>query len=83
MGLLFPILIGLLARAFTPGKQKVGFVMATLLGIGGSFLGTFLSSVMMNQRVTEFHMAGVIGSVIGALLFLTIGSSLSGPRVRV
>ena len=87
MGLLFFILfgfvVGLLARALTPGEQKMGLLMTTLLGVGGSFLGGFLSSLVTSHRVTEFHTAGVIGSVIGAVLLLFIGGSLSSRRTRV
>ena len=84
MGLLFFILfgfvVGLLARAFTPGEQRMGFLMTTLLGIGGSFVGGFLVSLVTRHRVTDFHTAGVIGSVVGAVLLLVIGGSVLGRR---
>jgi uncharacterized membrane protein YeaQ/YmgE (transglycosylase-associated protein family) len=31
--------VGLIARAIMPGAQHLGFVLTTLLGIGGSIVG--------------------------------------------
>jgi len=32
-------IIGLIARAIMPGVQGMGFIMTTLLGVGGSIVG--------------------------------------------
>jgi uncharacterized membrane protein YeaQ/YmgE (transglycosylase-associated protein family) len=79
--ILFGFVVGLLARAFTPGDQKMGLVMTTLLGIGGSFMGGFLTSLITSQRVTDFNTAGIIGSLIGAILLLFLGGSLTRRRL--
>lgn len=68
--LVFGFVVGLLARAIMPGEQRMGIVMTTILGVIGSFIGGFLSSLFTHHRVTDFHTAGVIGSVIGALVVL-------------
>jgi uncharacterized membrane protein YeaQ/YmgE (transglycosylase-associated protein family) len=48
-----------------PGKDAGGFIMTTLLGIGGSWVGGFLFLMLgMDPGV------GLIGSVIGALVIL-------------
>jgi uncharacterized membrane protein YeaQ/YmgE (transglycosylase-associated protein family) len=70
--LLFGFVIGLLARAIMPGDQKLGLLWTTLLGIAGSFLGGFLTSLVTHERVTDFNTAGVIGSLVGAVLLLAI-----------
>lgn len=80
---LFGFVVGLLARAFMPGKQKMGLATTTLLGVGGSFMGGFLTSLITSQRVMDFHTAGVIGSVLGAIILLLIGSSLSKRRLGI
>ena len=71
MGLIWTILIGflvgLIAKAIMPGKEGGGFIATTLLGIGGSWFGSFLSGLLgFGGRV------GFIGSVIGAVLLLAI-----------
>lgn len=70
--LVFGFVIGLLARAIVPGDQKLGLLWTTLLGVGGSFLGGFLGSLISHERVTDFNTAGVIGSLVGAVLLLGI-----------
>jgi uncharacterized membrane protein YeaQ/YmgE (transglycosylase-associated protein family) len=84
MGILFFIvfgfIVGLVARAIMPGDQKMGLMMTTLLGVAGSFIGGFLSSLFTSHRVTDFHTAGVIGSVIGALVLLFVGGGLFRGR---
>ncbi len=74
--LVFGLVIGLIARAIMPGEQKMGWVMTALLGIAGSFIGGFLVSLVTEHRVTDFHTAGVIGSLVGAVLLLVIGSTV-------
>jgi uncharacterized membrane protein YeaQ/YmgE (transglycosylase-associated protein family) len=60
-------LAGLIAKALMPGKDPGGFIMTTLLGIGGSWVGSFLFGMLgMNPNV------GLIGSVIGALVILWV-----------
>jgi uncharacterized membrane protein YeaQ/YmgE (transglycosylase-associated protein family) len=81
--LLFGFVVGLLGRALMPGRQDMGIVMTTLVGVAGSFIGGFLSSLVTGHRVTDLHTAGLIGSVIGALLLLFIVSALNRPRARV
>jgi uncharacterized membrane protein YeaQ/YmgE (transglycosylase-associated protein family) len=70
--LVFGFVVGLLARAFTPGDQKMGLLMTSLLGIAGSFVGGFLTSLITNERVMDFNTSGLIGSVIGAIVVLLV-----------
>jgi uncharacterized membrane protein YeaQ/YmgE (transglycosylase-associated protein family) len=78
--LVFGFVIGLVARALMPGEQKMGILMTTVLGVAGSFIGGFLSSLVTSHRVTDFHTAGVIGSVIGALVLLFAAGGLMRRR---
>lgn len=66
----FGLVVGLLARALMPGRQSMGWGMTALLGVVGSFVGGFLAALITDTRVTDFNTAGVIGSVLGALLVL-------------
>lgn len=68
--LVFGLVVGLLARALMPGRQSMGWGMTALLGVVGSFVGGFLMSLVTDNRVTDFNTAGLIGSVLGALLVL-------------
>ena len=78
--IVFGFIVGLLARALMPGRQKMGFVMTAVLGIVGSFIGGFLVSLITDHRVADFHTAGLIGSILGAILLLVLVSRFARPR---
>ncbi len=74
MGLLWTLLIGLvvgaLAKLIMPGKDPGGIIVTIILGIAGSFLGTWMGRLLGLYR--EGQGAGFIMSLIGALLLLAI-----------
>jgi uncharacterized membrane protein YeaQ/YmgE (transglycosylase-associated protein family) len=86
MFIVFGIIIGFLARAIMPGRQSMGLVKTALLGIVGSFVGGFLVSLVTRNNVMDFNTAGVIGSIIGALVVLFVAGkvgSRTGGRYSV
>ena len=74
MWILWTILIGFLAGALAkflmPGKDPGGFIVTTLLGIGGAFLATFLGQLLGFYRTGGS--AGFLGAVVGAVIILAI-----------
>jgi uncharacterized membrane protein YeaQ/YmgE (transglycosylase-associated protein family) len=74
--LVFGLVVGLLARALMPGNQKMGWLATMLLGVFGSFIGGFIGAVLTSSnRVLDFNTAGLIGSVIGAMITLAVGEA--------
>lgn len=69
-------LIGILAKLLHPGKENMGFIVTTLLGIGGSVVasqaGRFLGFYEPGQT------AGWIASIIGAIVLLAIYGAIKG-----
>jgi uncharacterized membrane protein YeaQ/YmgE (transglycosylase-associated protein family) len=66
-------IVGLIARAIMPGMQHLGFIMTTLLGVGGSILGGLIARLFSKPAPgTSFHAAGFIMSIIGAIILLFI-----------
>lgn len=64
-------IIGLIARAIMPGAEHLGFWMTSLVGIGGSLVGGFIGSLMKKPvDGAMFHPAGLLMSIIGALILL-------------
>lgn len=78
--LVFGFVVGLIARALMPGKQGMGIILTTVLGVVGSFIGGILGNVISGHSVTEFHTTGFIGSVVGALVLLAVAGFVSGRR---
>ena len=80
--IVFGFVIGLLARAVVPGKQSMGFVMTTILGVAGSLIGGLVASALTGGRTGEFTSAGFIGSLIGAIVLLLVAGAIFRPRHR-
>lgn len=84
---LFGLVVGLIARAVMPGRQSMGLLATTLLGMAGSFIGGLVGSVIYGGRagghLFELHSAGIIGSVIGAILVMFLVGIGNGHRAAV
>lgn len=63
-------IVGLIARALMPGRDVAGFILTTLLGIGGALVGQYVG-VALGLYQTD-QPSGFIMSVIGAMLILFI-----------
>ena len=65
--------VGLIARAVMPGPDPMGFLGTTALGILGSLVGGVIGGLIWRPREgARFHPAGLLLSIIGALLVLFI-----------
>lgn len=65
--ILYGSIVGVLARAFHPGKEDMGIIATILIGIAGSYLGGFLNWVL-GFGSAPFAPAGIIMGVTGAVL---------------
>ena len=78
MGLLWTIvigfLVGLIARAVMPGRQIMGVILTTLLGIGGSLLAGYAGQLLGYYKLGD--PVGFVASVVGALVILFIWTKL-------
>lgn len=79
--ILFGLIVGLVARALMPGRQSMGLVATTLLGVAGAFVGGIIGSVIYGGPIFDLHAAGLIGSIVGALLVMFLMGM--GGRRRV
>jgi len=64
------LIVGLLARFLMPGDDKMGLILTTALGIGGSLIATYAGQAL--GWYTAGEGAGFIGSVVGAIILLAI-----------
>ena len=63
-------LVGLVAKFLTPGRDVGGFIVTTLVGIGGSLLATWAGQTM--GWYAPGQPAGFIAAVVGAIVLLLI-----------
>ncbi len=76
------LIAGALARLIVPGRQNISIPMTILIGIIGSFVGGFLGYVIFGKDAGSGFLqpAGIIGSVIGAVIVLLIWTRVGGRR---
>lgn len=74
------LIAGALARLIVPGKQDMSIPMTILLGVIGSFVGGFLGYLIFHKDPSQgwFQPAGLIGSVVGAVIVVLLWVRFSG-----
>ena len=87
LGLIISIIVvgliaGAVARLVVPGRQNLSIPMTILLGIVGSFVGGFLGYLLFRNDAGAGFLqpAGIIGSIIGAIIVLLVYLKVSGGR---
>jgi uncharacterized membrane protein YeaQ/YmgE (transglycosylase-associated protein family) len=63
-------IVGVIAKLIMPGKENMGIIVTTLLGIAGSLVTTYAGYAVGWYEAGEG--AGWIGSIVGAFLLLWI-----------
>ena len=76
----FGLIVGIVAKFLTPGRDPGGFIVTILLGIGGALLGGFLGRALGWYR--EGDPVGFVVAVLGAILVLLIYRMLSRSARR-
>jgi uncharacterized membrane protein YeaQ/YmgE (transglycosylase-associated protein family) len=65
------IVVGAIARFIMPGSEHIGLLMTGVLGIVGSFVGGIIANLFSRPSDGSLiHPAGLLMSVIGALILL-------------
>jgi len=79
--LILGLIAGALAKLIMPGRDGGGIIVTMLLGIAGSLLGGFLFNLLGIGDGETW--AGLIGSVIGAIVILAIYRAVTKNRATV
>lgn len=76
------LIAGFLARAIVPGDDSMALGTTIALGIIGSFVGGFLADVLFRSEGEDqgISPAGIIGSIVGAVIVLMIYNAMTSRR---
>ncbi|HEU0184643.1 MAG TPA: GlsB/YeaQ/YmgE family stress response membrane protein [Blastocatellia bacterium] len=72
------LVVGLIARLLMPGRDPMGLIMTSILGIAGSFVGTFIGRTFLAKG--SYYQARWIMSIVGALVLLFLYRVLFARR---
>jgi uncharacterized membrane protein YeaQ/YmgE (transglycosylase-associated protein family) len=72
--------VGLIARFLKPGRDKMGLILTTVLGIVGALVATWIGQAL--GWYDEGEAAGFIMSVIGAIVVLAVWGLATGRKRR-
>ena len=70
------LIVGALARLVTPGDQKLGWILTSVLGVAGSFLASVVGQAA--HWYEPGQPAGWIASVLGAVVLLFVVGKVRG-----
>ena len=80
------LIIGVLARMIMPGKQDIGIIMTTVLGVAGALIGSWVAGLFhyTNEgggiRWIPFFI-GIVAAIVLIAGYLTVrGRAIKTPR---
>lgn len=68
--LIIGLVVGVIAKFLTPGRDPGGCIITMLIGIAGSFIAYFIGRAL--GMYARGDTPGIIASVIGAIILLAI-----------
>src|SRR5262249_32790319 len=76
---LFGLIVGLIAKLLTPGREPGGFVVTALIGMAGSVVGGLLGRAI-GLSPSSKSTGGLFMSILGAVILLAIYHAAIGRR---
>lgn len=70
--LIFGLVVGAIAKLLTPGKDPGGCIITILLGIAGSFVGTWLGQIFFGPQYVAHWIGAIVGAIVLLLLYRMI-----------
>ena len=68
--IVFGLVVGIIAKLVTPGRDPGGFIITMLLGIAGALLAGFIGKSI--GWYEEGEAAGFVAAIVGAFLILLV-----------
>lgn len=78
--IVFGLIVGALARLFTPGRQRLGLLWTLLLGLVGSVIGGTVANLLGTGDIFELNIIGAVVAIVAAMMLIGVAESLAGSR---
>ncbi len=80
--IIFGFIVGLIARALLPGKQKIGLLWTLVLGVVGSIIGGTIANLIGSGDIMELNVIGAVCAVVASVVVLSVAekSAIGGGR---
>jgi uncharacterized membrane protein YeaQ/YmgE (transglycosylase-associated protein family) len=75
----FGLVVGIVGKLLTPGRDPGGFILTIILGIAGALIGGFLGQSLGLYR--EGEPVGFIMAVVGSVILLLLYRMFAGRRM--
>ena len=73
------LIVGAIAKLLMPGRDPGGMIVTMLLGVAGALVAGFLGRSL--GWYTEGQPAGILASIVGAILILAIYRLIARRRI--
>jgi uncharacterized membrane protein YeaQ/YmgE (transglycosylase-associated protein family) len=77
--IVFGLVVGIIAKLVTPGRDPGGFIVTVLLGIAGALLGGFIGRAMGFYGANQS--AGWLMSIGGSIILLLLYRLVAPRRI--
>lgn len=68
--IVFGLIAGILAKVIMPGDDPGGFIVTTLIGVAGAFVGGYVGTLLGLGTVSGFDFRSFLVAIFGALILL-------------
>jgi uncharacterized membrane protein YeaQ/YmgE (transglycosylase-associated protein family) len=79
MWILFGLIVGVIAKLLTPGREPGGFILTALLGVAGGVLGGYIGRAV-GMYPSDRSTGGFFMSIVGAVILLGIYNAIVKHR---
>ena len=81
--IVFGFVVGVIARFLMPGPQPMGYIMTTILGVVGSFVGGAIGNAFHGGSLMDPAPSSWLGAIVGAVLVLFVYGMVANRSTNV
>lgn len=67
---IFGLVAGAIAKFLTPGDDPGGYIITSIIGVIGAYIGGFIGTILGFGNVQGFDFTSIVLAVIGSIILL-------------